>query len=181
MPPKKYFAEFFFANWTLAIMVIKDANYYTAQHDLKAITLVDQDYSSRQESRSWSWCVESSRERVEKVFRSLFQQSKMKTQLKDWIDDPTSFWAHNREKFPLLSHVWRRVGTIKGASASAERIFSLAGFLISGWRWNMDAETLNCIVLQHNWLKRNLIWVIDDSWLIVCVFFCECPQYFLLQ
>ena len=29
-------------------MVIKDANYYTAQHDLKAITLVDQDYSSRQ-------------------------------------------------------------------------------------------------------------------------------------
>ena len=55
MPPKKYFADFFFfSNWTLAIMVIKDANYYTTQHDLKAITLVDQDYSyywSRTESR----------------------------------------------------------------------------------------------------------------------------------
>ena len=29
-------------------MVIKDADYYLAHNDLKAITLVDQDYSSRQ-------------------------------------------------------------------------------------------------------------------------------------
>ena len=140
-------------------MVIKDANCYTTQHDLKAITLVDQDYSSRQGQKTRAKVETDVLNPVEKELKKYLDLffSKMKTQLKDWIDDPTSFWAHNREKFPLLSHVWRRVGTIKGASASAERIFSLAGFLISGRRWNTDAETLNCIVLQHNCLERNLM------------------------
>ena len=38
-------------------MVIKDANYYTTQHYLKVITLVDQDYSSRhgQKKRAEVW------------------------------------------------------------------------------------------------------------------------------
>ena len=138
MPPKKHFADFF-SNWTLAIMVIKDANYYTTQHDLKAITLVDQDYSTRQGQKT--------RAEVWNLCKRLVEHPQ---------NEPLSE-VHNREKFPLLSHVWRRVGTIKGPSASAERIFSLAGFLISGRRWNMDAETLNCIVLQHNWLERNLM------------------------
>ena len=94
---------------------------------------------------------------LKKYLELSFGKKKCRVELKEWLDDPTTFWAPNRKKFPLLSHVWRRIGAIKGASASAERIFSLAGFLISARRWNMDSESLNCIVLQHNWLERGLM------------------------
>ena len=61
------------------------------------------------------------------------------------------------------SRVWHRIGTIKGASSPAEIIFWLAEILISARWWNMNAETLNRIMLQHNWLERNLMWVIYNS------------------
>ena len=122
MTPEKKLADFFFAKLTLAIMVIKDADYYLTQYDLKAIILVDQDYTTRsgQETRAEVWnlfkrIVYTQNEPLVEVHKKVkgldfsFSKTKMKTQLKDWIDDPTSFWASNRENFPLLSNVWRRV------------------------------------------------------------------------
>ena len=80
-------------------------------------------------------------------------KKKMSAELKAWKSDPSLFWALNKNEFKILSRLWRRIGSVKGASASAERIFSLSGFLLMARRWNMDPETLTCIVLLHNWGK----------------------------
>ena len=80
-------------------------------------------------------------------------KTKMAEELKIWKKDPSLFWAVNKKEFPILSRLWRRIGSVKAASAGAERIFSLSGFLLSARRWNMDPETLTCIVLLHNWGK----------------------------
>ena len=74
-----------------------------------------------------------------------------------WKDDPTSFRCTRRQEFSLLSRVWRRIGSIKGTSCGAERIFSLGGFVLMARRWNMDPASLEAIVLQHQWAKDGLI------------------------
>jgi len=80
-----------------------------------------------------------------------------KAQLAKWRDDPTSFWSSKKQHFPLLSRVWRRIGSVKGTSSGSERIFSLGGFILMARRWNLSPESLEAIVLQHNWIKNNLI------------------------
>ena len=80
--------------------------------------------------------------------------------------EPVSLNIHKMNpsrKFTRKSRVWHQIGTIKGASSPAEIIFWLAEILISARWWNMNAETLNRIMLQHNWLERNLMWVIYNS------------------
>ena len=86
-------------------MVIKDVDYYLAQYVLKAITLVDQDYitSNGPETRAKVWnlykwlVVHPQNEPLPEVHKKVkrldlsFSKTKMKAQLKDWIDDPTSF------------------------------------------------------------------------------------------
>ena len=82
-----------------------------------------------------------------------------------WITHPTKSFLRCttlwNEELPAVHHVisrvWRRVGSVKGASASAERIFSLSGFILMDRRWNMDPETLTCIVLLHNWGVDSLL------------------------
>ena len=128
-------------------MVIKDADYYLAQYGLKAITLVDQDHTTHngQEMRAevWNLCkrlvVHPPNEPLPEVhkkvkgfawccvFKKVVKYSGSASTLADHVHSKS---LQNR---PLLSHVWRRVGTIKGVTASAERI------------------------LQHNWLERYLM------------------------
>lgn len=86
-----------------------------------------------------------------------FPKSECKDELRIWKEDPTSFWCANKHKFKLLSRVWRRLGTIKAASAGAERIFSIGGFITMARRWNMSPESLACIVMQHNWIQAGLV------------------------
>ena len=86
-----------------------------------------------------------------------FTKKDFKEQLSCWKDDPTSFWCANKGTFKILSRVWRRLGTIKAASAGAERVFSVGGFITMARRWNMTAESLAAIVMQHNWVKSGLI------------------------
>ena len=96
-------------------------------------------------------------EEVEKYLAMKFPKNEFQDQLPVWKEDPSTFWCSNKHKFKLLSRVWRRLGTIKAASAAAERIFSVGGFITMARRWNMTAESLACIVMQHNWLKAGLI------------------------
>ena len=148
MPPKKYFADFFFANWTLAIMVIKDANYYTTQHDLKAITLVDQDYSSRhgQKKRAevWNLC----KRLVEHPQNELLPEVHKKVKDFAWCCGCKKVVKYGGDASTLADHVHSK--SCKTDPAAKAKV-------PSGRRWNMDAETLNCIVSQHNWLERNLM------------------------
>ena len=152
----------FFSNWTLAIMVIKDANYYTTQHDLKAITLVDQDYSSRhgQKKRAevWNLC----KRLVEHPQNELLPEVHKKVKDFACCCGCKKVVKYGGSASPLADHVHSK--SCKTDPAAKAKV-------PSGRRWNMDAETFNCIVLQHNWLERDLMWVIDDPRLIVCLFF----------
>ena len=86
-----------------------------------------------------------------------FPKSKFKEDLESWKKDPSLFWCPNKHQFPLLSRVWRRVGSIKASSASAERIFSIGGFILMARRWKMDPESVSSIVMLHQWDKHNIV------------------------
>jgi len=100
---------------------------------------------------------------LEKYKDLKFTRSKFAEKLELWKKDPTIFWVKNKEEFPLLSRLWRRVGTIKASSASAERVFSLGGFLLTARRWNMKPETLTSIVMLHQWEKNGFINIIKRN------------------
>ena len=70
---------------------------------------------------------------------------------------PTSFWCEYKNAYPFLSRVFRQIGSIKGSSASSERIFSLAGFILCARRHNLDWDSLRAIALNHNWLKHHVV------------------------
>ena len=56
-----------------------------------------------------------------------------------------------------MSRLWRQVGTIKGASAGAERIFSLAGFILNARRNRLDSKSLKALTCQSQWYKNDLL------------------------
>ena len=132
-------------------MVIKDADYYLARYDSKAITLVEQDYTScnGQEMRAevWNLCkrlvVHPQNEPLPEIHKKVkgldlsFSKTKMKTQLKDWIDEPTSFWAPNRENFPLLSHVGAESGASREQALQTKQSSRSQDFLhmFGGGKW----------------------------------------------
>ena len=89
----------------------------------------------------------------EKYKDLVLSKEKYGKELKQWKKNPSLFWCANKREFPLLAHLWRRIGPIKGSSSAAERIFSLAGFILMARRWNMKPASVNAIVLQHNWNK----------------------------
>ena len=86
-----------------------------------------------------------------------FPKSKYNNDLAIWKKDPTVFWSMNKQPCPLLSRLWRRVRSIKAASASAERVFSVGGFITSGRRWNLSADSIKNIVLLNQWTKSGLL------------------------
>ena len=71
-----------------------------------------------------------------------FPRNKLKKDLESWKKDHSLFWCRNKVQFPLVSRVWRRIGTIKASSSSTERVFSLGGLILSARRLNMNQKTL---------------------------------------
>ena len=86
-----------------------------------------------------------------------FPRSKFLADLECWKNDPSAFWCPNKHRFPLLSRLWRRVGSIKASSAYVERVFSHGGFVLMARRWNLQPESVSSIVMLHQWTKHNLV------------------------
>ena len=82
-----------------------------------------------------------------------FSSKDFSRELKQWKKDPSLFWCANKKRFKILSRLWRRIGTVKAASAGAERMFSLSGFVLSGRRWNLNPTSVMNVCLQHQWIN----------------------------
>ena len=61
------------------------------------------------------------------------------------------WWASNEKQFPALSVMARQYLGIPATSASAERLFSIAGRAFDDFRQNMKAEMLEMLM----WARVN--------------------------
>ena len=65
--------------------------------------------------------------------------------------DPLKWWAENEIKFPALSVMARQYLGVPATSASAERLFSIAGRAFDDLRQGMKAEMLEMLM----WARVN--------------------------
>ena len=68
-------------------------------------------------------------------------------------DKPLDWWARNEHRFPHLALMTRQYLGCPASSASAERMFSLAGRLFSDLRQSMNDGTLE----KRMWAKINRV------------------------
>ena len=54
--------------------------------------------------------------------------------------DQLDWWRNHQEKFPLLSYLVRIVFAIPVASSKSERVFSIAGLIVTTLRSQMDPD-----------------------------------------
>ena len=178
-------------------MVIKDADYYLAQYVLKAITLVDQDYVTPNgpETRAEVWnlykwlVVHPQNEHLPEVHKTVkilglsFSKTKMKTQLKAKTGSTIllafglstgKIYRHYHTLAPSREHQGRK--RFSRNNLLARRISYVWSVMEHG---GGDIE-LHGAAAQLDRAKSHVShrWLMIDS---VCVFFCECPKYFLLQ
>ena len=73
------------------------------------------------------------------------------------------WWKSHQEQFPLLSHLVRVVFAVPAASSKSERVFSVAGNMVTPKRTRLNTETVEALVvvntniriLREMGLKRN--------------------------
>ena len=129
-----------------------DTKYWQKQYEEKKLTPVDQEIKKGQKLNPvWKVVKRLALNPQEKELPTVYKTVKGFA-----LCVPSIFWATNRKEYKILSRVWRRIASIQGSSAGAERIFSLSVFLLMARRWNLDPETLMCITLLHNWYKQGL-------------------------
>ncbi len=69
---------------------------------------------------------------------------------REYHTNPLLFWNKNASKYPCLVQIARYIFSIRASSASAERIFSIAGLVYRQNRARMDPNTLSSHVLLHD-------------------------------
>lgn len=71
------------------------------------------------------------------------------------------FWKKNANNLPILSRLARKILSITPTSAPSERVFSLAGHIVSSRRTLLKAGSVNDMLLLHSQL--------DNSTLYTCI------------
>ena len=61
-------------------------------------------------------------------------------------DNPLAWWRNNQERFPLLSTVARKYMCICATSAPSERVFSVAGNVVTPLRSSLKPHKVNMLV-----------------------------------
>lgn len=64
-----------------------------------------------------------------------------------------NYWKTNAVRFPVLSKMAKDFLSIPASSAAIESQFSIAGHLFSARRSRMKPETLEKLVLLHDWKR----------------------------
>ena len=65
--------------------------------------------------------------------------------------DQLQWWRQHQEQFPLLSHLVRVVFAVPAASSKNERVFSVAGLVVSALRNRLDPRKVeNIIAIKSN-------------------------------
>lgn len=80
-------------------------------------------------------------------------------------ESPLVWWRLNAHKYPLLSVAARQALVVQATSVSSERIFSVAGDLVSAKRSCLEAENINSIIFvnKNYFLLDNLDSITIDS------------------
>ena len=71
-------------------------------------------------------------------------------------DDQLEWWKSHQEQFPLLSYLVRCVFAVPVASSKSERVFSIAGLLVTAIRNRLDPETMESLVKCNLELVREM-------------------------
>ena len=66
--------------------------------------------------------------------------------------NPLLWWKENKTKFPNLAHYARCMLAIPGTSVPSERIFSIAGNVVTVQRANLSPDNVNILIF----LKKNM-------------------------
>lgn len=66
--------------------------------------------------------------------------------------DPLEWWCQNEKKYPLMARAAKKYLCIQATSVASERIFSVAGDIVSKQRASLTAENVDILIF----LKKNL-------------------------
>ena len=64
--------------------------------------------------------------------------------------DQLTWWKQHQEQFPLLAFLVRVVFAVPAASSKSERVFSLAGLVVSALRNRLNPIKVENIVTIHS-------------------------------
>lgn len=64
--------------------------------------------------------------------------------------DVLAFWKYYKKQYPTLAALARVILAVPASSASAERVFSAAGRIVTKFRCNIDSDLVNALVMLAN-------------------------------
>lgn len=74
----------------------------------------------------------------------------LKAPVTSYNQDPTQWWNDNRNEFPKLYKLYAAISCIPASSASAERVFSRAGLIVTNRRSTILPENVNNLIIACN-------------------------------
>lgn len=74
----------------------------------------------------------------------------LKEPVTSYKQDPTQWWNENRTDFPKLFKLFASISCIPATSASAERVFSKAGLIVTNRRSTILPENVNNLIIASN-------------------------------
>lgn len=103
-------------------------------------------------------------ERIEQQQVILSSQNKTTTEVIDYLslpeiavnENPLKFWHAHEDRFPILSSLAFKYLAMPASSASVERLFSVAGGIISARRASMTIETAEKVIFYREYLRQGL-------------------------
>jgi hypothetical protein len=72
--------------------------------------------------------------------------------------DPLLWWKSNSTQFPIIAKIARKFLCIPATSAPSERVFSVAGLVISKLRSHLTPENASCIIMLRESKKVIAKW-----------------------
>lgn len=77
------------------------------------------------------------------------------------VSDPLQYWWERRNEFPRLSRMALDLLSIPPMSAECERLFSVAGQMVSPLRTRLEASTIGVTQTVRSWVRSGLIEAAD--------------------
>ncbi|KAJ6436893.1 restless-like transposase [Purpureocillium lavendulum] len=77
------------------------------------------------------------------------------------VTDPIQYWWERRKEYPRLSQMALDLLSVPPKSAERERLFSVAGQMVSPLRTRLEASTIGVTQTLRSWVRHGLINTID--------------------
>ena len=73
------------------------------------------------------------------------------------VTDPIQYWWERRKDYPRLSQMALDLLSVPPMSAECERLFSVAGQMVSPLRTRLEASTIGITQTLRSWVRNGLI------------------------